>query len=191
MKYRTSVLGGVLFLFAFSTLSSAQRTQRPAPKARSVPVQVAVQGVNEVKFSEMNGAEILRAYPFVKKYLERTQSDMEVKGPLISPKVLVADIRDSWTHLNLLLISERGDPWCPRRDYDDHGCGVDVWADEGDGYKMVNGLSSKLPLYLLKDGDKTSLIVCVQKAHFEWSFENHMFQGPKGQITRNDIPACN
>lgn len=194
MKHLTPVVGVFLFLLLipFSIATSAQRAQRRTtkPQAAVVPAQVAVQGVNEVKFAEVNGGDILRTYPFVKEYLQRTQRDMELKGPLISPKVLVADIRDSWTHLNLLFISERGDPWCPRRDYDDHGCGFDVWGDEGNGYKLVMSAGSKLPLYVLKDREKTSVLVCVPKTHVEWAFEGHTFQ-IKGVVSRKDIPACN
>jgi hypothetical protein len=193
MKHLTPAVGAVLslLLIPFSIATSAQRAQRRTtkPQVAAVPAQVAVQGVNDVTFAEINGGDVLRTYPFVKQYLERTQRDMEVKGPLISPKVLVGDIRDSWTHINLLFISERGDTWCPRRDYDDHGCGFDVWGDEGNGYKLIMSAYSKLPLYVLKDREKTSVLVCLQKMYVEWSFEGHTFQ-LKGPVTRNDIPAC-
>jgi hypothetical protein len=114
---------------------------------------------------------------------------MEVKGALLPPTALVADIRDAFTHLNLLFLYVKGS-WCGQRDYDDHGCPVYVWADEGKGYQQAGAFSSKLPLYVLKDREKTSVLVCVPKTHVEWYFDAHSFQ-LKGPLMRKDIPACN
>lgn len=159
------------------------------PLPHTVAVQVALQGLTKISFQEFKSRDIARLYPFLKKFIEGTEEGMDNAGALkFPPQALVADIRDTFTHLNLLFLYVQGS-WCGSRDYDDHGCPVYVWVDEGRGYRDVMAASSKIPLYLLKDGDKTSVIVCVAKTNIEWSFEGHTFQ-IKGRSTAKGIPAC-
>jgi len=95
--------------------------------------QKLLQGAETIVFSQDRGtADVIRSYPF----LSRSMKD--INGVANSTLARIASSAGKGTGVNILFVYKRGpllpDPWCGA-----DGCSLDVYVDDGTGYKKALG----------------------------------------------------
>lgn len=148
--------------------------------AMRLPVVAQASGWQRVVFTERKDpANVINTYPFLKDAIQVAQRAPDTGVP---KELKIASVRSQKKKIKLLFVFMKDSNDCGSG-----GCGLNIYANEGKGYKEVNGFLTFEPddFYVSTEGSTVSIFWCANEG--EWNLKNHAFVGP---VHAKNPPAC-
>lgn len=144
-------------------------------------------GITKISFKEAKAPDIVKAYPFLKGYIETVGDPSEQKA--FPPQAFIAEVPDVTNNIKFLFMYLNTADYCS-----ESGCQLLIYADRGKGYETVLAPEVFEPLYLLTKNGKIVFTHCMSKprGRAEWTLIDSGFRydGIKTDASFPDLPAC-
>jgi hypothetical protein len=148
---------------------------------RQAPASVALRW-RRVEFRTVTLDHAAAAYPFLTSRVRDVRSTDATMSPGRAPTVSRVATGQLRPGLDLAFLSITGSNWCGS-----HGCLLDIYADDGSGYKPAGSLIADPPIYL--SAPRASMLLCVGFGPpREWVLEGRKFVA-KAPYTAADRPC--
>ena len=162
-----------------ATPLAAQETSPSAPAAPAATTEQVQTSTPAAADTSANNGNIILTEGNVVTVLPEQESnldDLEKRYPVLKPilsdvrsyneefkdtptKVMLTTVRDTAQKVDLLFVSVQGPLTCGASE-----CQMNIFADNGDGYKQISAGPSPLPVQVLKEKGEISLYFCSTEA---------------------------